>query len=172
MKIENAASTWAVSVAFVFAIACGSGAPPAAAPGKEKEKYEPIEGSAEDQCLDAAKRPREPVDDEPTRITVRHILVRHAESRHADKSITRRPGMACLRALDALSALQKGADWDATVKEFSDEKGAAARHGSLGAVTRDDLDPAFADAAFALEVDELSYVVETPAGFHIILRVK
>jgi hypothetical protein len=154
-----------------LALACGSSTPPADAPGHGGTSSEPIEGSAEAQCLDAANREREPGADEPLRVGLKHILVRHAESRRQDASITRTRGLACLRALDALEALEAGADWESTVAQYSDEKGAKTRQGSLGSVTRDDLDPAFANAAFALEVDQLSYVVESPAGFHIILRV-
>lgn len=152
----------------VIALACGSSTP---APNSAEPNRQPIEGSAEDECLDAANREREPVADEPSQVGVKHILVRHKESRRADPSITRTRGLACLRALDALEALEGGAGWDETVEEYSDEKGAATRAGSLGSVKRDQLDPAFANAAFTLEVNELSYVVETPAGFHIILRV-
>ena len=170
------ASPWCLILALAgvptMVIACGSGTPPATRADQNQEKYERIEGSAEDQCLKAARAPRERVPDEPTRVGLRHILVRHNESRRKDPSIDRRRGMACLRALDALTALKEGAGWDETVKEYTDEKGAATRGGSLGTVTRDDLDPAFADAAFELDVDELSYVVESPAGFHIILRVE
>jgi peptidyl-prolyl cis-trans isomerase NIMA-interacting 1 len=152
--------------------ACGSSTPAADAPDGGKAEWQPIEGSAEHECLDAANREREPIAGAPDRVGLRHILVRHSESRRADASITRSRGLACLRALDAIKALEDGGDWDKVVAEYSDEKGAATRRGSLGTVTREDLDPAFANAAFTLEVNELSYVVETPAGFHVILRVE
>ena len=162
---------WILGVSALALAGCGSTTPAADAPDEKAGKWQPIEGSAEHECLDAANREREPIADAPSRVGLRHILVRHSESRRADASITRSRGLACLRALDALKALEEGGDWDSVVAEYSDEKGAATRRGSLGTVTREDLDPAFANAAFNLQVNELSYVVETPAGFHVILRV-
>jgi hypothetical protein len=111
--------------------------------------------------------PRERKSDMPEVITISHILVRHAELERP-QGATRAPGEACLRALSALTDLQGGMAWDDAVKKYSDEKGANA--GDLGRVRRDDLDPAFADAAFALDVDQLSYVVESKRGMHIIVR--
>jgi hypothetical protein len=155
-----------MSLAGVFLAGCGGSQPTAAEP-----KADASASSAERECLDQAngEHPRKP--DEPVRIGLRHILVRHADSTRADASVTRTRGEACLRAREALQALESGTEWDEAVARFSDEKGAATRHGSLGSLTRDDLDPAFADAAFELEPDQLSYVVESPAGFHVILRV-
>lgn len=146
--------------------ACGASQPTGAVP-----KTDAAASSAERECLEQAngEHPRKP--DEPVRIGLRHILVRHVDSTRADASVTRTRGAACLRAREALQALQAGTEWDEAVARFSDEKGAATRHGSLGSLTRDDLDPAFANAAFELEPDQLSYVVESPAGFHVILRV-
>ncbi|HEY6722997.1 MAG TPA: peptidylprolyl isomerase [Polyangiaceae bacterium] len=157
---------WCMCVAGALVAGCGGSQPTAAAP-----KVDASASSAESECLDQAngEHPRKP--DEPVRIGLRHILVRHVDSTRADASITRTRGEACLRAREALRALEAGTEWNDAVARFSDEKGAATRHGSLGSLTRDDLDPAFADAAFELEADQLSYVVESPAGFHVILRV-
>lgn len=145
---------------------CGASQPTAAEP-----KSDASGSSAERECLEQANGEHARRPDEPVRIGLRHILVRHTESTRADASVTRTRGEACLRALDALKALEAGTEWDEAVERFSDEKGAATRHGSLGSLTRDDLDPAFADAAFELDPDQLSYVVESPSGFHVILRV-
>ena len=95
------------------------------------------------------------------------IVVRHAELAHPDGA-TRTRGQACLRALEALTKLKDGAKWDDVVKEYSDSPGPSA--GSLGSVTKEDLDPSFAAAAFALDVNEVSYVVESYRGFHVIMR--
>jgi parvulin-like peptidyl-prolyl isomerase len=103
------------------------------------------------------------------RIEVAHILVRHADSRAAEGA-TRTKGAACLRALAALDALKAGQEWEAVYAEYSDEK--SATEGNLGSVSKDDLDPTFAAAAFALDVNELSYVVETERGFHVIVRLE
>jgi parvulin-like peptidyl-prolyl isomerase len=70
-----------------------------------------------------------------------------------------------LRALEALRALEGGASWSSAVADYND-----AADDALGRVTREELTPSFAEAAFSLEVDQLSYVVETDRGFHVILR--
>lgn len=155
-----------MSLAGALVAGCGAGQPTTTEP-----KTDAAASSAERECLDRANGEHARKPDEPVRIGLRHILVRHTASTRADASVTRTRGQACLRALEALEALQAGTEWDDAVARFSDEKGAATRHGSLGSLTRDDLDPAFANAAFELEPDQLSYVVESPAGFHVILRV-
>jgi hypothetical protein len=127
--------------------------------------------TGESACLRQANASYEQKTDEPGKIGVRHVLVRHAESKNPSGA-TRTREQACERALDARKKLESGADWDDVVKEFSDEKGSAERHGSLGSVTRGDLDPAFAGAAFSLGVDETSYVIESKAGFHVIQRTE
>ncbi len=54
----------------------------------------------------------------------------------------------------------------------TDEAGAETPEGSIGTIERADVAPAFADAAFELKMKEVSAVVETPFGFHLILRVE
>jgi hypothetical protein len=149
-----------------LAIACGGA--PAASGAKGPEG---ASATSESACLTQANASYERKPNEPGRIGVRHILVRHADSKNPSGA-TRTREQACERALEARKKLESGADWDEVVKEYSDEKGAAERQGSLGSVTRGDLDPAFAAAAFSLGVDETSHVVESKAGFHLIQRTE
>jgi PPIC-type PPIASE domain len=146
-------------------MSCGSTPEPAAAPSAATQS------SPESDCLALASAPRERKADEPTRITVKHVLVKYAGAERAPESITRSRGQACLRALDAYNKqLERGANFDDVVTKYSDEEGAATRGGTLGEITRDDVAPSFADAAFRLEIDQVSHVVESPFGFHLILR--
>lgn len=114
-----------------------------------------------------ASAPREARADAPGKISVSHVLVRHRELKRAEGA-TRSRGEACLRAREAREKLLAGAEWEKIVEEYSDAGGASA--GRLGSVARDELDATFADAAFALDVGELSHVVESPRGFHVIAR--
>ena len=125
--------------------------------------------NAEKDCLAAAASHAEPKSNAPNHISVSHIIVRHADLAHPDGA-TRSRGQACLRVLEAIRKLHDGAEWAEVVKEYSDSTGPNA--GSLGSVTKDDLDPSFASAAFALDVNEISYVVESFRGFHVIMRTE
>jgi len=58
------------------------------------------------------------------------------------------------------------------VASYSDETDPTHHGGTIGDIGRSDVLPPFADAAFELKVGEVSEVVETPFGFHVILRVE
>jgi peptidyl-prolyl cis-trans isomerase D len=53
-------------------------------------------------------------------------------------------------------------------KELSQDPGSAAQGGDLGLIERGLMDPAFDQVAFALEVGQLSKVVRTRFGYHLI----
>ena len=95
----------------------------------------------------------------------------HAESARVPEGITRSKDEARARAEEIVQALRDGAEWVATHREFSDEPGAAVG-GSLGRFERGAMVPAFENVAFLLAPEEISEVVETPFGFHIIQRVR
>jgi parvulin-like peptidyl-prolyl isomerase len=120
-------------------------------------------------CLEQAGLAREPRQDAPEKITISHVLVRHADLKRAEGA-TRTRGQACLRADEAREKLLAGAEWADVVKEYSDA--GQATGGSLGTVGKDELEATFANAAFALGAGELSHVVETERGFHVIVRTE
>jgi hypothetical protein len=126
--------------------------------------------SAEARCLATVGVKHERKAGEPDRIGVKHVLVRYAGAKRAPESVSRTRGQACLRAEEALAKLQQGTTFAEVVKEYSDESGADTREGTLGTVERGDVAPSFADAAFELHVNEVSSVIESPFGFHVILR--
>jgi parvulin-like peptidyl-prolyl isomerase len=119
-----------------------------------------------------AEKERERAAREPREIGAKHILVMHAESKSKPPSVTRSKAEAKKRAQECLLKIRGGEPFDALVKEYSDEPGAADRAGDLGVFEKGTMVKQFADAAFSLKIGEVSEVVETPFGFHIIKRTE
>ena len=75
------------------------------------------------------------------------------------------------KALDKIGmikeSLKKGEDFAALAKKYSDD-GSARDGGDLGWTTRGSFVPEFDAAAFQLEVNETSDIIETEYGYHII----
>lgn len=108
----------------------------------------------------------------PREIAARHVLVMFAGSERAPESISRTREQAEARALEVLRRARAGEDFAALAREFSDEPGAGERGGSLGRFRRGRMVRAFEDAAFDLEVNGISQVIETDFGFHVIQRTE
>lgn len=145
--------------------ACGAApvAPPTAAAPAAAET--PAEA-----CLRAAGAKREKRAGEPARVSVKHVLVKYDGAKGAKAATARSREQACLRAVEVRDKLRGGADFSKMVIEYSEEPGAASREGSLGSMERSEMVPPFADAAFELDVNQLSDVVESDFGFHVIFR--
>jgi peptidyl-prolyl cis-trans isomerase NIMA-interacting 1 len=109
---------------------------------------------------------------QPQQVGARHVLVMHASSRAKPDNVTRTRQQALDRAQECLRKARAGVDFSELVAKYSDEPGAAERGGDLGLFKRDAMVQAFSDAAFALKVGEISEVVETPYGFHVIQRTQ
>ncbi len=72
-------------------------------------------------------------------------------------------------AEDVLARLEEGEAFADLAVELSEDPGSASAGGDLGWFGRDQMVPEFEEAAFALEVGEMSDIIETDYGFHIIL---
>jgi len=94
-------------------------------------------------------------------VDISHILV---EIKPGEKARMN----AMERAIQIRKKLIDGGDFAALAKEFSDDPGSAARGGDLGFMSRDDFVRKYAEAAYNLAPGELSDIVESQFGFHII----
>ncbi|HUL43870.1 MAG TPA: peptidylprolyl isomerase [Bacteroidota bacterium] len=67
-----------------------------------------------------------------------------------------------------LDSIKAGGDFADFARRYSEDKGTASSGGDLGYVRRGEFFTEFEEAVFALKVNEISGIVETPLGFHII----
>lgn len=103
------------------------------------------------------------------KITAQHILISWRGARR-NGGATRSKAEAKTLADDVLKQVKAGGDFSELATKYSDDKGSKDRMGSVGSFRREDMDPRFSDAAFALAVGGTSDIVETEFGFHIIKR--
>jgi len=68
--------------------------------------------------------------------------------------------------------LKKGKSFEELAKKYSDDPSTADSGGDLGFIEKGSLYPSFEQAAFDLKVGEISNVVETPLGLHVIKAVE
>ncbi|WP_448381963.1 SurA N-terminal domain-containing protein [Desulfosoma sp.] len=95
-------------------------------------------------------------------VKARHILFRLGAQASEDEV---KKTEAAARSV--LEKVRKGEDFAALAKAHSQD-GSAQAGGDLGWFTKDQMVPAFADAAFAMKAGEVSDLVRTPFGWHII----
>jgi parvulin-like peptidyl-prolyl isomerase len=113
-----------------------------------------------------------PTPKEEEKISASHILVAYKESRSATPAITRSKDQARKRAEEALKKAKAGKDFAGLAREYSDDPGSGPKGGDLGAFPKSMMVKPFGDAAFALKPGEISAIVETDFGFHVIKRTQ
>lgn len=72
------------------------------------------------------------------------------------------------RAGEVLILAKSGQDFATLAKNYSEDPGTALEGGELGYFTKSQVVKEFADAAFGMKVGEISDLVRSPFGFHII----
>lgn len=142
----------------------GPGAPPA-----EPEKAPEVKVEVANP-QPAAPAPAAPAPEE--QVGASHVLIMYKGSMRAPAEVTRTKEEAKKLATEVLGKAKKGADFAGLAKQYSDEPGAKVRAGNLGKFAKGAMVKPFADAAFALKPGEISNVVETDFGFHVIKRTE
>ena len=98
-------------------------------------------------------------------IQTAHILLR------LDQKATEEEQKAAKVRMDSIyNALKQGADFAELAQKVSQDPGSARQGGLLPFVQRGQLVKEFEDVAFALKDGEMSGIVQSPYGYHIILR--
>jgi len=99
----------------------------------------------------------------PAQVHARHILFRVDETAsEEDVARVRAEGER------VLAEARRGEDFAELARKHSEDPSAVDNEGDLGWFSRDRMIPQFADVAFSLEEGEISDLVRTPFGFHII----
>jgi peptidyl-prolyl cis-trans isomerase D len=98
----------------------------------------------------------------PTQVRARHILLRLSAEADEVLRLEKRKQLEDLK-----QQLEAGADFATLAEEYSQD-GTSANGGDLGWFSPGEMVPAFENAAFALEAGQVSDVVESPFGMHLI----
>lgn len=149
-----------------------TGVPPTPPPASSwKKKTDLADGGSPDPSADEAAPPSQD-QTTPKKIGARHVLIQWMGSERAPTSVVRSRDQALAIAQEVLKKAKAGQDFARLAVDYSDEPGAAARGGSLGRFGRGQMVGAFEAAAFKLSVGQISDIVESPFGYHIIQRTE
>ncbi len=102
--------------------------------------------------------------EQPEMVRASHILIMVPED--ADEATTKEKEAAAKKAAEEVRA--DGADFTEIAKKLSEEPGAAESGGDLDFFTKDQMVPEFADAAFGMEIGDISDPVKSQFGYHVI----
>ncbi|MEO8127135.1 MAG: peptidyl-prolyl cis-trans isomerase [Bryobacteraceae bacterium] len=98
----------------------------------------------------------------PERVNERHILISTMNKPKEEQAKLE------AKAADVLKQLRAGGDFAELAKKNSDDPGSAQKGGDLGWVTRGQMVKPFEEASFSLKPKEISGLVKTDYGLHII----
>ena len=137
----------------------------------ERTQPKPVLSAAAPAAQPLPEPPPEPAPTKPPEaVAAQHVLISYRGAKNAPKSVTRTKAAAKKIAQEVVEKARSGSDFTLLVKEYSEDEGTKDRLGSVGKFTPDKMVKPFSDAAFRLKVDEVSDVVETEFGYHVIKR--
>jgi peptidyl-prolyl cis-trans isomerase C len=128
---------------------------------QETEKHPPAAVSDADAKAFYDQNPT--LFDSGERVRASHILIRVPEGAAPGVKKAKRA-----QAEAALARVRKGDDFAAMAREVSEDPGSGPRGGDLGPFGKGQMVPPFEQAAFALQAGQVSGLVESPFGYHII----
>lgn len=96
-----------------------------------------------------------------------HILISTVDDNGKELSETKKKE-AKKKAEEVLKKAKSGEEFSELAKEYSDDSGSAANGGDLGYFTKGQMVQPFEEAAFSLKSGEISGLVESEYGYHII----
>jgi peptidyl-prolyl cis-trans isomerase D len=99
----------------------------------------------------------------PAQVKTRHILIMVPKDADAKTDAA-----AKAKAQDVLSQLQHGGNFADLAKKYSEDPGSKDQGGELPLIPTSNLDPAYAQAAMALNPGQTSGLVRSSFGYHII----
>jgi len=109
------------------------------------------------------------------KIRAAHLLVKHRESRRPSSwrefRITRTKYEAKEILLAYEQRIRTGETTLGDLAKTESDDSSAKKSGDLGFFGRGDMQKEFEDAAFALQLGEVSHIVETPSGLHLIEKL-
>jgi peptidyl-prolyl cis-trans isomerase D len=97
----------------------------------------------------------------PEEVKVRHILLKTNPDKKDDAQVQ-------ARAEDILKQARSGADFADLATRYSEDPGSKLKGGDVGFIARGQMVKPFEDAAFSLKPGELSGLVKTTYGYHIL----
>lgn len=115
------------------------------------------------------KETKDKTDTTQAEVKASHILIAYKGSERAPETVTRTKEEALAEAGRILEEVKAApGDFGTLAEKYSDDPSAKGKGGDLGFFGKGKMTPEFEAAAFALSKDQISDVVETPFGFHII----
>jgi len=129
--------------------------------------FTPEEVAAEQFYQDFYGEDKDPL----LKVRVRHILL---QTHELDETFNWKPlpeekqKEALQKAEEALAKARKGEDFISLVSEYSEDPGSKDQGGEYTFTKYDGLEPSFVETAFGLQPGEISELVHTSYGYHII----